>query len=292
MTNENLIREYHGAQTQRAKAIFEERLWRAAPPAVRRVTRRALYLKEMLDLPVGANAIEVRGTLLSSGVELLWDRIDAKGSTMPLYTAARMLREARKQVDVPLIEALVALLMEYDARPVAYTSRGKAMRKRPMTRINRQPQSPPRVASTFWSKLRRDIDVFTTARLAGLPAHDIETLARSLEGDLKVLLDEWQSRVHFAKARANGTALEVRVSRRKLADACHAFALVAPRFGDPVDMLEAKKRWRMLAKEYHPDKRGGATVDQFHAVEEAWRVLQTYETQRNKEKTNGLDHRE
>lgn len=286
----DLVRKWHAAETQRAKAVIEAELWDARPEPGK---CRPAYLMEVLGLSEGIDKITARQALFNAGplADVLWDRVDAENSALPVRRAATFLCAARKKTG-PLDAALVNILAEYDALPLLLTNRGKLTRRRNTSRIRRPNDvAVPRSPSSFWAKLRLDIGNFAADRLVDLSPFHVEQLTSSLERDLKILFEEWQVKISEAKNEAAKAAQPSKIiSRRRLVQVCTVLSLTPPRIGEPPNMVLGKKRWRRLANEYHPDKHGGATVDQFHAVKEAWRTLQEYDEQlKNKEKTNGIE---
>lgn len=304
---EEVIALWRVAKTHQLRASFEERLWQAAPGPARQGRKRQQYLGALLDdAPSSRYHIEQRGRLLRAPQEL-WDRVEAG---MPLRTAVVVLTRARKRKmdGTDSLEVCVQLELEaYDKIPnTVCLPDGTVIRKRAMdalpqrkppmeSPLGKKSQGRPRSAASFWNKLRREVADYAAERLRGVSEVVADQLWRSLERDLNVLLDDWQKRLYQERHR-NSLPVVV-VGRKTIVEFCRTLHLDPPAMGGLVDLAQAKRRWKRLANEYHPDRRGESTRHIFEAVKAAWDGIQQYNAQigsgsgttTNKENEDGGD---
>lgn len=73
------------------------------------------------------------------------------------------------------------------------------------------------------------------------------------------------------------------VGQTKLRLACECLRIPVPKKGELIDMDEARKKYWVLARRFHPDRNGSSEghIKQYHAANEAWDVVKAYMEERN-----------
>jgi len=290
-----LLDEYANA-TQREKAEIEAALWMRAPVGARRRVRekklrREDWVADQLGLDRGESASISRRMQLSghgTAVGPLWDRIEKDMTITTGYSLAieakktRGLRESEE-------EAVARVLASYDDRPVVRNlGDGKVTRHEKATALPTGPASAAKTGrrkngGTVWTRLREIIGPYFAERLAGIEPTVVARERERFERDLQTLFEVTQSRLNTTR-KDNQEPLSGAVARRRFNDGCHAIKIDPPR--GPITeafMKKAKTRFRNLAREYHPDRRGDATRPQYEAVIEAWGAIEHYYDQFVKE---------
>jgi hypothetical protein len=288
-----LLREHANAHSLLRKAQIEDRIWNLVLPAERRPYKsKPRYLAHALGGAI--NQYAQRAYLLKAkGNTELWRRVDHEG--MLATTAVRLHREARvleKRRKIPFIDALMTVLGEYDSLP----KRGKTRARNPskLSRVkDRQVQQARKRAKqvrengdTFWKELRESIREYVVAHLPDGEVVDIDPVWRALETDLKVVIEDFQSRLSRLRREQRETLEPIKRSR--LRDACQTLHLDPPTKTKPLDMARVRKQKRVLARAYHPDAHGGddSMRAQYNAVLDAYHVIEQWhhETQESEAK--------
>jgi hypothetical protein len=298
-----LLAEY-GAATQRRRTEIELALWNKASAEERERARfggvrRAEWVVRKLGLASDrAHEVERRMALFGYGTaaDVLWARLEAD---LTLSAAAALAVEAKKtrRGGETLKAAVERCLAAYDSRPyVRHVEGGKIARLNSPQRLQastpkqkqkqKSAKSTPRAggkltraeitlpAGTFWQQVRALLGPYLHERLQGLDEATVARERERFEQDLKVLFAETASRVD--RARRDHQPLGPALARRRLRDACQVLRLDPPTTATARWLTAAKRRFRTLAKEYHPDRRGDATRPQYDAVLEAWQHIQDF----------------
>ena len=306
--------EYEAATTERRRAEIESEILveirRSAPELLNTKVPRAA-IAAMLGVREGP--VEERRYLILRGelAEPLWSLLDH--GDMTLHTAVELLRRAKSLKVHPETthSALKRAIEEYYALPFARSlANGKVTRhasperrgrppiadnRKPPRRTPERPPVPP-VSSPeeyvpelpeptaagnnvdFWRQMRATCTDYARSRLPGIEYEQIEPHLRGLEADLKTAFEQFYEAVR----RVGRTpSLRVEITRRQVADACRALTIDPPRDMQriPPQFFEtAKRQFKRLAREYHPDTSSGgeATRPRYDAVVAAWRTLQQF----------------
>ncbi len=277
--------EQHRAGTQRERAQIEYELWYRAPRSERkRITdkyRSQHWVADQLGV-ASNNEVAMRMLLHPHGdaIGALWARVEGD---MPLGTAYRLLRDAQKarHVREPLELAVQRVLDDYDQRGVVRSGQdGKVYRVHKRSSLNGREDR--KSSDTFWDKMRDLIATYLDERLTGLDEAVVARERERFESELKVLFDSATSRFRRLRSESN-TGLSITVARRALREACDVLRLDPPTVVNPAFMKQARQRFRSLAKEYHPDRRGEVTRAEYDAVLAAWHSIEHYQEHYGKE---------
>jgi hypothetical protein len=275
---DELRAEWLAATTERARAEVEESMWRQVGSQAPKPDPRDwihLYVPECT-----VNEIEKRRRVFTarSLAETLWARIDGT-EKMPASTAARLLTEARKRAVINGTsneQALSAVLSDYDKLPT-FMFKGKVFRK---TVTHRQHAAVDR---QHWQRVREAIRALVDHELAKHSDASTRAILRGqidteIDGLVKLLTRRVQRAVEDSKAAHNSVASSANAAlnaeRKNLRDACDTLSIDRPRSGivDHALLLRAKKNFRALAKEHHPDH--GGSAERYQAVVEAMTVVE------------------
>lgn len=266
-------------------------MWDLVSQEERRKLKKSGGIDEYLSpiLTVSQYSISARCYLFGAGdiAAPLWDHID---NGMTLSGAVSLLKRARaiaKKNNTPTADPLARLLEDLDSGvQVRKLPGGKIARARPRSSLRSSlpgqapaPSPDDKKSQTFWDTLRSHIGEHVDSVLSGIDEITSDGLKRSFEADLRVVFDDFQTRLSVAKR--SHSIRSVSVSRSKLIDACRTLCLDPPRVGEKIDMNLVNRQRKKLARVYHPDVVGNnATVDQYRSIMDAYQVIQTYtETQ-------------
>lgn len=285
-----ILEKYHKATSEKERALLEQALWQTLSADVRKRMNRRAWLASL----TGETEFAVENRLFIFG-ELeatdLWDRIEK--DKMPLTTARERLREAKALVDtqgLSLKDAIAARLKEYDTWPTHTTKKGQPFRKKPSSRFADlsevvDPSKVVRLSETdrgFWSRMRHQLAQFAASRFKGADPIIAERLYREFERDLKVLFDEFQSRLSRLRQREKRDRMATAtVKYSQVRDACVALCMDPPSRGKPADLDLARSKKKKLARVYHPDVTGGdeGTRAKYEETLAAYSVLEDYNDQ-------------
>lgn len=300
---QNLVILYKVSQLEKSKALLEQQLW-AGTTKEERAEERRIWLQKLLGTTQSAAGYRAAILALGDDGDAIWERVDSK--KMATSAGAELAVEARKMVSdrkfFSLRAAVEEALKEYDARPVTVWINGVQVRRRnPVSKPSMLESQPPVVTSPpppeadgkpFWETLRLLVVPFVATRLQGADPVVAEMMSLEFERDLKILMEDFQLRIHRAArtAKSHSKVALRSVSRTKLRAACDALDMAAPEFGKPVNIAEAlSKKWK-LARAYHPDSNGGleteSTREKLKAALEAYKCLEEY----NASLSNGVNH--
>ena len=285
-----LLEKYNETTSEKDRAYLEQAIWQTLPLADRKKTNRRNWLCEVTK--DSARAIENRLFLFGEPEAAeLWERIER--DHMPLTTARERLSEAKalsESSSLPLKDTIAARLKEYDTWPAHRTVRGQPFRKKPPSRFGdisevEDPRRVVRLSETdrgFWSKLRHQLSKFAASRFKGADPIIAERLYREFERDLKVLFDEFQSRLsRYRQLEKRDRRLNVTVKYPHVVAACLALCMDPPSRNQPADLGVARSKKKKLARLYHPDVTGGdeGTRAKYEETLSAYSVLEDYNDQ-------------
>lgn len=299
---------YEQATTERAraeaaaKAYLAVRRGQAAAQngsELRRLTAQVLGVSQYL---IGAYR-----SLLAAGemADPLWLALDGTLTWQAAQDLLHEARETRRQGESGK-QACQRVLTAYEQQPVlrhlpgGRVLRGKgeavsdppeAKPKAPGPTVARTkpaeaaPEPPPEserggqpvTAMAHWAKIRQCVEAYLLSQVAGeFDAEAIGAQMAWLDGELRLVLQQFSHRLR--KSTTEPSLREV-LQRRHVREACRVLLVDPPRKLDavpPAFFAEAKKRFKALAKEYHPDTSSGgeATRPQFEAVRAAWDVIE------------------
>lgn len=283
--------------SSKEKAVWERRIYDAAPYEQKGPgAERERFLAELFGQGAPTD-YRLRFELLNAHdwATPLWERIDKE--SMPLHTAIRLLRAAKKRSNtesLPVAEAMDKLLAEYGELAQSRLPSGKVVRKRTPTklgglddvargkqrkRVEKAKLADPRV---FWPHLRSMVAQHVALRLVDADPIVAEQLWREFERDLKVLVDEMAHKLYrVTQTQKKDNEAKLLIKAHKMREACALLAIDPPRRGKAVDLKLANKHKRKLLALYHPDSHGGNDHmrSQFEAVSKAYQILEQYNEQ-------------
>ena len=289
------------ARTHRERAELEAKMWQLAPLEERK-PGRAKYVSRLLSISL--RPAEARASLHNAAqlADPLWERVDGP-EMMLIESATRVLQRARLRAvaeNLPEPEALKRELVEYDSWVPVRTEAG-VFRKRPQRPRGMAATSAPVGAGASrdrWAAVRASIKRVVDIELAKVgDMHTRGKLRAQLESEVSTLVDLFMARVR--RERKNATLndaplpLNLHADRKALRAACQLLSVDPPIANDCVDHLTyttAKKHFRKLAMEYHPDHNlDPGAVDRYKEVVDAMQLVETSYQERNttKDATHG-----
>lgn len=272
LINEYIAKRKHLSHHERAR--LEEELWLSLSEKERKAIgggrERPYWLKKRL----GGTYCEYRSRYslyyAGSDAELLWPKVD--NEHMPIGTAVKFLAKAKrlaKQRGYEVTDALRELLYRYDEQQgelYDVYSHGKYVGKARRKSIYK--------GKSAWGRVTNEIAALFDQELHHLPTFESSRLKREFEVDLKLLIDNWQSKL--ARVRATKRAVQ-KIEHQQIVDACDTLVMDPPDVGKPVDLRIARRQQRRLGKLYHPDVCGNESLrPKYEAVNQAYTVLETY----------------
>lgn len=276
---EELTQLYALQMTERERAEIEAQIWGLIPKA----DRPKSGIDEYIASKFGGSryAISGRHFLYRAGrhADALWKRIE---SGMPLNSAVTILRRSRETArlkNLTIDDALTAELEKYDTTGYEVRSPdGKVIRRTKPSRLpTPEDSSGPHSAEgrEFWNAIRRMFGDYLNTRLASCDPMELDSIRRTVESDLNVLLADMQKMISRASRGAMPVAI---VARQVVVQACHTLGMDPPGVGKPVDMQKAKQQRKLYLRQYHPDVHGGseATRPLYEATNEAFRIIEQY----------------
>lgn len=289
-----LIARHKQASSEKEKAHIENDIWLTGttPEDRSQYQRRSWVAKALGTHP---SAIQRRVALLMAEPEadLLWERVE--NEKMPVSTAGSQLVNARKlQQALPglsLRDALLRQLKEYDSWPSQRNRAGQVYRKRPPSRLTTQHTNATRTSVAwnqtnekgFWAELRKHLATFMQGRFEGADPLVADKLFRDFERDLKVLFDEYQSKLYRQRTQEHRAKRDIAlIGFSNIQQACLTLGMEPPKRGEPVDLALARQKKKKLARVYHPDSNGGGnegTNAKYEEALSAFSVLEDYNAQ-------------
>lgn len=285
-----ILEKYHKAASEKERALLEQALWQTLSVDVRKRMNRRAWLASLTN--ESEHSVENRLFLFGElEATELWDRIEK--DKMPLTTARERLREAKALMEVQglsLKDAITARLKEYDTWPTHTTKKGQPFRKKPSSRFADLSEAADssnvvRLSDTdrgFWSRLRHQLASFAASRFKGADPIIAERLYREFERDLKVLFDEFQSRLSRLRQREKRDRMvTASVKYPQVVAACIALCMDPPGRNKFADLDLARSKKKKLARVYHPDVTGGdeGTRAKYEETLSAYSVLEDYNDQ-------------
>ena len=282
------------AKTHRERAEIEQRIYELAPKDVRR-KGCARWASSVLSIPINSAEKRTELRLAGSLAEPLWERIDGP-EMMVLEAASRLLARARLRAiaeGVQEPEAMRRELAEYDTWLLVKTDNG-TFRKRPQRPRGMGHRSPGGGASRErWAAVRAAIRRVVDVELSDVAsAHARGNLRAQLESEVSTLVDLFMSRIRAARRTSSlddTPVAGVLPDRKAIRDACQLLSVDAPAAGESIGHItyaQAKKNFRRLAMEYHPDRNSNeGTVERYQAVVEAMQIIES--SYQQKDSDNG-----
>ena len=286
MTRDELLGLWKLATSERERADVEADLWGTATRAERDGYSSGKWTARTLGIP--QRLAVARANLRFSGPAAapLWERVDGP-DRLALHAATTVLRRAKLRAAAsatPLDAAVRAELAEYETWPLLRMADGTSYRKRP-SRHRRG--TAPSTASTNgtvdatrerWATVRAAVWRAVDGELLGVVDLRTRELLRSqVEAELSSLVALLGARIRREREASslNGAAPPAPngSGRRALRAACAVLSVDPPRTAARVDhetYRAAKKNYRALVREYHPDASGTeGTRERYQAVVEA-----------------------
>lgn len=284
---EELIEQYRKAIDQASpspsqrQAEIAHALWSAAKLKLKhegKVSLRAgIWFKENVSEQCGGN-VEIQLAILATGDTRLFEEIDQKALT--LYQARNLMTEAKELARLRGLVFSVALTESL-------------ARHRDPKRHEQPSKPPPPLPEDLgeWSvevsgsrdlhaKVMKLAKQYVDTELAAVEPADRLAIARDFAHDFRVAYEELLRKVRRYRRDVREAS---KVSLAEMVAACECLGVKLPTTGMLPDMRVARESHRRLSTQLHPDRRQGnhdsSIVQQYTAVQEAWRVLQDYERQ-------------
>ena len=298
---QTLLTQWSATTSQREMAALEQRMW---SQTTREERRGFEGFAQWARKKLGKSQYEIRARsqlhLAGDAAEDLWARIDGT-EKMLITSAAKLVGRAKVRAmseACSLGEAIARELHDYDSWIPAIQDDGGTYRKRPMRPrgfARRDDGGTPKSGSgnvaesrALWAAVRAAIKrlaEFELRRLADTHTRDL--LRGQLEAETSGLMDQFRARIDTAKRRStSGSETTIGADDSgALRDACELLSVDAPRPGEVVThvvYMTARKHYKALVREYHPDH--GGDVVRYRAVVEAMRLIEeSYQNQHTEE---------
>lgn len=290
-TIEEVVEDYKTRPhlTEKQRAMLEDELWALRPPGTK---NRDHWVSATLG--VERTGVDKRSRFVSAGsaADPIWALMEKE---LSVHAGIELLLKARAlshKQQLPLDEAVKRVMTVYMTWPIAkYLPNNKVIRKAPTTRsVSSRPRSRKVVVDfseepapvidmasvveekNFWSSIKKQFSTHIDKRLEGFDGIERADIKRTCEHELRTVLESLRVKLHLKASRR-----KARISFSEVEDACETLVMDCPRRGELPDMDLAKKRKRVLAKEYHSDLSGtGATNENLTAVLEAYTLLEAF----------------
>lgn len=131
------------------------------------------------------------------------------------------------------------------------------------------------VESPYWSIIKDLTEEYFEKKLENLLELHKEQLKAEFKIDLKTLIEQWQERIYDTAKRHSKNRLIV--GRKRVVSACKFLRVKPPIIGEPVDLKEAAKQMKLMARMYHPDMHDGSEETKDLYI----KAIQSFETLRN-----------
>jgi hypothetical protein len=271
---EELLAAWTAATTERGRAEVEQRMAEASAASGTK------YPRERILQYVPAQQVyyvERRRALLLAGslADRVWAMVDGP-EALSLNSAAKFIVNARKHAvanGTTPEQALDALLEEHGKLRHLKSIKGKSFSRRLSGKEKHT------IARRRWAMVRKAIRVVTDHELLKVTDRNTRAVLRNqLETEIDTLMNLLTARVakvsEDSRAAHNGVASTITAERRSLKAACDTLSIDRPRSGviDHETLVKAKKNFRALAKEHHPDH--GGSAERYQAVVEAMTVVE------------------
>lgn len=293
---ENLKALWSYATTHRERAQIESWMWDLVPRGERQAGGCRTWLHRTLQVAYRTSEARTSIWMAEPDSQILWDRIDGP-ERMLVRSGLQILQRARIRSiaeTCSLKEAIVRELAEYDTWQKHETAEG-TFRKRPArpkgfaigTRPKRDRRDPANVAKRvqssreLWGAVRAAVKRVVDAELQSIGDMRMrESLRSQIEVEISSMISLLNGRIRNAKQNAslnNAPVTRGSADRKKLRAACQLLSVDPPAIGEHAShamYMAAKKNFRRLAREYHPDVTGDASHDRYDAVVEAMRTIE------------------
>jgi hypothetical protein len=282
-TQQELIDKYklqEATMTDQEKSFLEDRIW--ALRTDRKGEDRATWLAEVL----GGKRYEIDGRSRLFHVKeaaVLWERTK---KDMAIRTAVEICQKAKTRSvneGIPLNEAISLELEEYDSRPqVVLLAGGKVIRKgKPVLRRARKsiPPSGEQIEEPttnsgeeeLWPAICGLVDGYIDARI-GDAGFEVDGIVRDFKAEMNTAYNSFRSRIQNFLSRG-----KKKMSFTDVLNACEVLDIDPPGPGEMPDMDLAKKKFRILVQQYHPDAGGNEkTKDSYQRVVDAHNCLKEF----------------
>jgi hypothetical protein len=301
----SLIEQYKATTTEKEKAAIEDRLWDGLSREERNKTRKRNWMTERVG-PAGRDA-EFRSRVyhLGPAVDALWNLVDSGAITLRVAVElARNAKKLSKSKQLPLQFTVLTVLSKSRKVP-AHVRHEMAETVKVNTAVpTGEPQAgapfapfaPPPLENgapksstithtkTLLRQLRATISQYVALKVEDPTDTGVLSALQILEAEIESAFNaftEKLSRIRSAK-REDAQFMD-QISRRDLIRACQLLGVDSPKPGGPVDMKRAKKTFKVLVHQYHPDTQGGshAMQEQYEDVLAAYQLLKNYEATRS-----------
>ena len=291
MTRDELVALWRTQTTERDRATVEAEIWGAASAAERKAAGNCeKFLRGVLGIPM--RQVRVRTNLIWAGkaADALWLRVDGPEHLAP-EAARGLLKRAKLRSAaeaICLAEAVDRELAEYDTWRPHRTEDGRLYRKQAQRNRRGMRANAVGAARDRWQTVRAAIWRVVDAELEGVAdVHARATLRSQIEAEVSAMMALLNERIRRSRQNAslNGAPPAAPANGRKaLRDACAILSVDPPSTVARVDhatYMAAKKNFRALVREYHPDASGTedtrgryqAVVAALATVEESYRGI-------------------
>lgn len=232
------------AVRHRVLAEAEARKWEATPAELRKKSG----IGESLAVEGGpsSGSIRLRHEIWRAGpaADELWRALD---DGLPLYTAARILRQARTRIgrDLPLLPEAIAEEM------ALLRSRPRDSKRFGIPVVPPPPPPPPDSGVGPWDKIRSAMMGVCEAMTSDFAPDVAAQLRSEFDVELRRSVSWLQTRVRAATRAVPMSALIP--ARRDVAQWCVILCMDPPKPGRPVDESILRRQYRALSVRYHPD---------------------------------------
>lgn len=277
---------------QKELAVLEQRIWKMQKTIWKsmgvQVSRKEKYFSR--EFSVKGGPVSDRANLLSTGAfgEFFWDL--AAKERLPIRVGYKLARKARDldfENSLGVVKACEAVWREYTKG--TYQARtatgGITRRKKPRPPPEELPEFSdpekwdPNISESkrFRGALRTLTEGFVHARLEGIDESIQHDIIRDFEFEVRVAYEDLLKKVNKYRSELKMDAL-TEVSSSEIRQACECLGVSPPKRGAELDMLQARTKYRKLAAQFHPDRAGKdpKIVRQYHAINEAWEIVQNY----------------
>lgn len=138
----------------------------------------------------------------------------------------------------------------------------------------------------FIGAMKSQAEQYVTTMVNGVGVEEVfvERMVRDFVGYVQESCNELKDNINKAKADARKER-SIKIGKDRFNYACEVLGLTA-KFGKAIDLKEANKLKKLRARELSPDFTGGAfkseqQKNEYHAVLEAYEILETYVGQRD-----------
>jgi hypothetical protein len=219
----------------------------------------------------------------------LWDAIAVR--KMPLATAYVLGKKAKGDPT-----KLKEFLEEYFSdKYIDYPNKdGYIHRRRPPKKPKSKKTKPsiPEInpedlradnARMFYASIKALTDTFVNVRLEGIEPDVRRGLVEDFEYEVRVTYEDLLKKIRNLRRDFTPSDTDT-ITVTAIRNACETLGISRPRGRHKVDIKRARSVYKRLAARYHPDRNNGSDklVKQYHAVNEAWEVVELWNEQMEK----------